>query len=231
MHGLTVKLFLFRYPHRKVCSMKVVSVNIGEKKTVSWLGKSVETGIYKFPVEQPIFLGKTDVKNDAVVDRRYHGGIDKACYIYSADAYPAWKEKYPDLDWTYGMFGENITVEGLNEKQLQIGDIFRLGDCRVQITQPRQPCFKLGIRFNTQKVVKEFIRQSYSGIYVKVIDEGAVNVGDTMELSERLHNTISVNEVWKLCYGENPNQTDLAFALELQHLAEGIKKDLRKRYK
>lgn len=209
--------------------MKVVSVNIGEKKTVIWRDKPVITGIYKMPVNHPIVLGETDVEGDVVYDRKYHGGIDKACYIYSADTYPMWKEKYPDLDWNYGMFGENITVEGLNENELQIGDIFYLGDCRVQVTQPRQPCFKLGIRFNTQKVLKDFINLPHPGIYVKIIEGGAVKVGDEMHLSERIHNSIGVNEVWRLMYDKEPNQEDLEFAVNLQYLAEAYKSGLRDR--
>ena len=94
--------------------MKVVSVNIGERKGVKYRGKTVQTGVFKKPVTHPIILGKFDVEGDAVIDRRYHGGEFKACYLYSADHYEFWKNKYPDLEWEYGMFGENITVEGLN---------------------------------------------------------------------------------------------------------------------
>ena len=95
--------------------MKVVSVNIGEKRTVNYKGKIVETGIFKSPVETPIFLGETGVETDAVIDRRYHGGIDKAVYAYSQNHYAYWKKIYPELDWKFGMFGENLTISNLEE--------------------------------------------------------------------------------------------------------------------
>lgn len=209
--------------------MKVVAVNIGEKQTVFWRGKPVQTGIYKYPVDHPIVLGKTDVEGDVVYDRKYHGGTDKACYLYSEDHYNYWKEKYPDLDWSYGMFGENITVKGLNEAELQIGDILYIGECRVQVSQPRQPCFKLGIRFDTQKVLKEFIAAPYPGVYVKVIQEGAVQTGDHVQLSERLHDSIGLLEVWNLLYNKNPDQDLLEFAAHFQHLGKGAKDTLLKK--
>lgn len=210
--------------------MKVISVNLGQRQRISYRGKIVETGIFKYPVNQPIILGKTDVDGDHVVDRRYHGGIDKACYLYSADHYEFWKKKYPDLDWNYGMFGENITIEGLNEAAVQIGDIFYVGDCRVQVTQPRQPCFKLGVRFETQKIVKDFCQAPYPGIYVKIIDPGHVQIGDNVSLSERLHDTIGLLQIWDLLYTKEPNEIDLEFALNFQHLAESVKATFRKRF-
>lgn len=209
--------------------MKVLSVNIGKKKTVEWRGKQVTTGIFKRPVNTAIWLGKTDVVKDHVIDRKYHGGIDKACYIYSADHYSYWRKKFPEVDLHPGFFGENITVEGLNESQIQIGDIFYLGDARVQVSQPRQPCFKLGIRFDTQKIIKSFISAPFPGIYVRVIEEGAVKAGDQMHLSERLHDSIGLLEVWHLLYDTEPNKELLEFAVDFQHLADSCKKDLRKR--
>lgn len=209
--------------------MKVVSVNIGEKKAIEWNGEEVFTGIYKYPVDQPIILGKEDVVGDQVIDRRYHGGIDKACYIYSANHYPFWQEKYPELDWAHGMFGENITVEGLNEAQVQIGDIYSIGECRVQVTQPRQPCFKLGVRFNNQMVLKDFINAPFPGIYVKVIEEGKVAAGDSFTLSERLHNSIGLLEVWNLLYQKDRDPDLLDFAIDFHHLADACRDSLRKR--
>ncbi len=210
--------------------MNVVSVNLGQRENVTYRGKKIETGIFKYPINQPIILGETDVVGDHVIDRRYHGGVDKACYLYSADHYAFWKKKYPDLAWDYGMFGENITIEGLNESTIQIGDIFYIGECRVQVTQPRQPCFKLGLRFGTQKIVKEFCQAPFPGIYVKIIQSGQVNVGDHVALSERLHDTIGLLEVWDLLYTKTPNEVDLAFAIHFQHLAESVKTSLRRRF-
>lgn len=209
--------------------MKVIAVNIGEKRTVSWRGKSVQTGIYKYPVDRPIILGESDVEGDIVYDRRYHGGKDKACYLYSNDHYAYWKEKYPKLDWSTGMFGENITIEGLNEANLQIGDILYIGECRVQVSQPREPCFKLGIRFESQKILKEFIAAPYPGVYVKVIESGAVKTGDHVQLSERLHDSIGLLEIWDLLYAKNPDVDLLEFAAHFQHLGDGARQALLKK--
>ena len=197
---------------------------------MKYRGKTVQTGVFKKPVTHPIILGKFDVEGDAVIDRRYHGGEFKACYLYSADHYEFWKNKYPDLEWEYGMFGENITVEGLNEKEIQIGDIFYLGDCRVRVTQPRQPCFKLGLRFGSQTIVKAFSQAPFPGVYVSVIEEGTVKIGDNFSLSERLHDTIGLLDVYELIYTKTPNQEALDFALDFQFLPENVKETLRKRF-
>ncbi|MGB1102714.1 MAG: MOSC domain-containing protein [Crocinitomicaceae bacterium] len=209
--------------------MKVANVNIGKKQTVSWRGKPVETGIFKHPQNQPIRLESEDVLGDAVVDRRYHGGIDKACYLYSADHYAFWQSEFPEVDWQDGMMGENITIEGLSEKRIQIGDIYAIGDALVQVTQPRQPCFKLGIRVGTQKIIKAFINNPYPGVYVKVIREGEVKKGDDFQLRERLHNSIGLLEVWDLLYKDNYDEELMEFAIEFQHLADECKDSLRKR--
>lgn len=207
--------------------MRIISLNLGEKKAVTWRGKTTYTGIFKNPVKGSITLGAHDVVGDAVVDRKYHGGVDKACYIFSADHYATWKKLYPDLVWQYGMFGENITVKGLNENDFFIGDILRIGGATVQVSQPRQPCFKLGIRFGTQTVLKKFIAQNQPGIYLRVFEAAAVNVEDTVELIERPHNSIRLLEVWHLLYGSNPDKNLLDFALEYPLLSEGCKDSLR----
>lgn len=180
--------------------MKVVSLNIGQPTEVFWRGQSVHTGIYKYPVEGPITLEKEDVDGDAVVDRRFHGGIDKACYLFSADFYDYWKTKYPDLEWQWGMFGENITVEGLNEDTLCIGDILQIGTAVVQVSQPRQPCFKLGIRFNNQQILKDFIAFAYPGIYLRVLEPGDVTNGDSLKIIERDPAGLSIREVFRMIY-------------------------------
>lgn len=183
--------------------MRVISTNIGEKRLVNWRGKQVATGIFKYPVDRPIYLGKTDVTDDHVIDRKYHGGIDKAVYLYSADHYPYWKKKYPDLDWTYGMFGENLTIEGLDEAQLHIGDIFKIGSALIQLSEPRQPCFKLGIRFGTQQVLKQFIHCSYSGAYFRVLKEGEVKTGDSIHLQDSADESIQLSKVYRLSYSRS----------------------------
>ncbi len=180
--------------------MKVISTNIGEPKIVSWRGKEVKTGIYKYPVDLPIYLGKEDVKDDHVIDRKYHGGIDKACYIYAKDYYPYWKEKYPDLDWNYGMFGENLTISGFDEKNIKIGSIYTLGNATVQISRPRQPCYKLGIRFENQAIIKQFVDSLLSGVYVRVLESGEVKVDDEFILEKENSEGVSISELNTLLF-------------------------------
>ncbi len=209
--------------------MKIISTNIGEPKTIEWNGKMVQTGIYKYPVEKPIFLGLEDVENDHVIDRRYHGGIDKACYLYSADHYSYWKKFYPDLEMPWGMFGENLTVEGLHEAEINIGDIFKIGEAVVQATQPRQPCYKLGIRFGDQKMVKQFVDSGFAGVYVRVLEKGFVRTNDEMVLVEKKV-SLSVMNVFELLYSPTFRKEAVGQAVNDVFIAESCRNDLLKRW-
>jgi MOSC domain-containing protein YiiM len=211
--------------------MKIVSANIAEARTVVKNGKEVKTGIYKIPVSKSIFLGSTGVKDDAVVDRKFHGGVDKACYLYSANHYPFWKEQYPDLDWQWGMFGENLTVEGLNESQIRIGDTFEVGSAIIEVSEPRRPCSILGVRFNDPGMIKKFMNTPSPGIYVRVLKEGAVKSGDELKHTNPSRGTITVKDVYSI-FSENKQNTNLIkIALSESRLSESCKNDIRKRLK
>ncbi len=209
--------------------MKIISTNIGESKTVVWRGKQIQTGIYKYPVPHPVFLGNEDVENDHVVDRRFHGGIDKACYLYSADHYKYWKKFYPETELPWGMFGENLTVEGLHEADVNIGDTFQIGDAVIQATQPRQPCFKLGIRFGTQEVVRQFVDSGFAGVYVRVLKNGKVKAGDELKLVEK-KDSLSIRKVYELLYTESFQKETVIKAVNDPFIAESCKIDLLKRW-
>jgi MOSC domain-containing protein YiiM len=159
-----------------------------------------------------------------------HGGIYKACYLFSAEQYPYWKEKYPHLDWNWGMFGENLTVKGLDESQIRVGSIYRLGTALVQITQPREPCFKLGLKFGTQKILKQFIDHGWPGTYVRILEVGKVNSGDTMELVEESSNPLTTQQFYRLLYAKEKNQAILKLAISNDslplHKRERLKKFL-----
>ena len=180
--------------------MKVVSVNRGEARLVKWRGKDVKTGIYKYPVEEAIYLGSEDVEDDAVVDRKHHGGVDMAVYAYSSNHYAFWKEKFPDSDWSLGMFGENLTIEGLDESKMHIGSVYQVGEAQIQVCQPRQPCFKLGIRFGTQKILKPYINSPYSGVYFRVIKSGLVNAGDELNIISDQSKSPTISTVFQFMY-------------------------------
>lgn len=208
--------------------MQIVSTNIAEPTIIEWRGQKIETGIYKYAVDSPIFLGKEDVVNDHVIDRRYHGGADKACYLYSADHYSFWKSKYPDLDWQWGMFGENLTVSGLDESEIRIGDQLQIGDAVVQVSQPRQPCFKLGVRFENQKVVSDFWELPYPGVYVRILSQGSVKTGDEITLLKRADESLSVSQVFSI-FSENRTNKDLiSKAIAEPFLAASCRRDIEK---
>jgi MOSC domain-containing protein YiiM len=209
--------------------MKIVSTNIGSPVTVVKNRKKVQTGIYKKSVNQPISLGFTDVVGDAVMDRESHGGINKACYLYSADHYPFWQKKFPELEWAPGMFGENLTVEGLDEAAIMIGDVYEVGTAVVQISEPRRPCSILGIKFGTQKIVKAFQNSTFPGVYVRVLKEGNVKTGDQFILKERTEE-LSTIEVYSL-FSSNKNNLALAKkALATTTLSSACKAEIKNEF-
>lgn len=209
--------------------MEVVSANIGESRTLQYNGRLVTTGIFKFPVDRPIQLEKNDVKDDHVVDRRYHGGIDKACYLYSADHYDHWKKIYPEVEMPWGLFGENITIAGLEEGEISIGDTFRLGTALVQVTQPRQPCFKLKFRIPDKNIETRFIELGCPGIYLRVLEEGEVKTGDLMEYTTKTK-SLSVRKIFELLYTRSFDPL-IKKAINDPLLAESCKNDLIKRWR
>ncbi|WP_299112492.1 MOSC domain-containing protein [uncultured Winogradskyella sp.] len=206
--------------------MRVISTNLGEPTKFIWNEKEITTGIYKKPTNGSIYLGKTDVKGDTVSNRKVHGGEFKACYLFSADQYPYWQDLYPHLEWTFGMLGENLTVKGLDEQQLFIGDIYKLGNALVQITQPREPCFKFAYKFGSNAVLQQFINHGFSGTYVKVLEEGDVNIDDTFQLVEHQPNGITVFQLFELLYAENKNKAHIESLLNNNALPENLKKRL-----
>lgn len=209
--------------------MRIISTNTGVAKAVEWNGKIVSTGIFKFPVQTPIYLGAEDVENDSVIDRKYHGGVDKACYLYSADHYTYWKQLYPTLEMPWGMFGENLTVEGLDESEINIGDTFEIGETIVQATQPRQPCFKLEFRFHNNEIVKQFVDSGFAGVYVRVLQKGHIKTGDELKLVEKKQ-TISIRRVYELIYTDEFDKVAVETAVNEPLIAQSCRKDLLKRW-
>ena len=202
--------------------MKVLSVNIGIPTTIIVNGKEEQTGYFKTP-DVSIYLGKTGVKNDSVIDREHHGGEDKACYLFGYNHYKFWKELYPNVEYDFGMFGENITVEHLDEFLLKIGDTFEIGEAVIQITQPRQPCYKMGVKFNDQKIVNSFRLAHTPGIYVRILKEGFVKKNDVLKLIHTEENAPSVLTVYHLIYSKNPNKEELLKVVNNVHLASRLK--------
>tara|TARA_B100000795_G_scaffold245945_1_gene211357 strand:+ start:1102 stop:1659 length:558 start_codon:yes stop_codon:yes gene_type:complete len=176
--------------------MRIIATNIGERKEIDWKGETITTGIFKFPVDKPVFLDYEDVKGDVICNRDHHGGIDQAVYGYSETHYEYWKELYPELDWQYGMFGENLTIDDLEETEIHVGDTYRVGECIIEASKQRDPCVKLGVRFNDMKIVKQFWNTTMCGVYFKIVRTGNVKVGDKFKLIKKYPNNPTIADLY-----------------------------------
>jgi len=207
--------------------MQIIATNIGKPMPIFRNGKNIETGIYKTPVSEGIYLETLGVKGDHVMDTKVHGGTEKACYLYSADHYPFWKEKFSDMNWAWGMFGENLTVTGMDDSQIYIGDIFEIGDAIVQVSEPRRPCSTLGIKFGTQQIVKLFNDLLIPGTYVRVLQEGKIKKGNILTHIEKKSN-ISVAEIFSLFSLAGKDFNLAKKAMELESLSIHSKNAIKK---
>jgi MOSC domain-containing protein YiiM len=198
--------------------LNIVSTNIAKPTTIIWNDQAITTGIYKNPVSHPIFIDAESVKGDEVSDRKVHGGLYKACYLFSADYYPYWKSLYPNLNWDYGMFGENLTISGLDESKILVGDIYKIGEALVQVTQPREPCYKFGIKFVNQGVLKQFIAHAHPGFYIRILESGFVKINDKLTLVEQAKNSLTVQDFYKLVFDKDKNQEHLKLAVNHEAL-------------
>ncbi len=200
--------------------MKITSTNIAKPTTIIWNDKEVTTGIYKNPVSTPIYLDKEGVKGDEVSDKKAHGGEFKACYLFSKDHYQYWKNLYPNLEWDWGMFGENLTVEGLNEKNIHIGDIYKIGESLVQITQPREPCFKFGVKFKSTDAIKQFLEHGFPGTYIRILEPGCVKTGDTFILVKKAENSLTTSQFYNLQFAKEKDTSLIKLAINNDALPE-----------
>lgn len=175
--------------------MKLISVCVGLPRQVSWKGKPVTTGIFKQPVAERVMIRSLNLDGDRQADLTVHGGAEKAVYAYPIEHYAYWRQELPDEELPWGAFGENLTVEGLLETTVNIGDRFRIGTAEVMVTQPRFPCFKLNLKFGRDDMVKRFLNSRLSGIYFSVMQEGEIAAGDAIELVSRDENNITVADI------------------------------------
>jgi MOSC domain-containing protein YiiM len=203
--------------------VKVISVNKSKPTLISINGKEELTGYFKTQEIEPIFLSVDGVFGDYVADKIHHGGREKACYIYSHEHYAYWEPLPQTLDKSFGLFGENITVLGMEESKTHIGDIFKIGEAEVQISQPRQPCYKLGIRFGDASMVNTFRMGRHPGFYVRVIKEGWVKSGDPITIIQNNEKALTLTEVFELIYAKNPQSEILKKALDEPLLAPNVK--------
>lgn len=194
--------------------MHILATCLAKPKLISWKGREQYTGIYKVPVDGPIHLGPEGVESDCIGNPKVHGGEHKACYLYSAGYYPYWKSHYPNLEWDWGMFGENLTVANMADDLMRIGDIYQIGTAVVQVSMPREPCYKLGIKFNDQDIITKFIAYGNPGAYARILEPGEVRKGDRLNLIEKSENTLTIVEFFRLHYAlkKDPYLLDKALA-------------------
>ncbi|HET9606569.1 MAG TPA: MOSC domain-containing protein [Nitrospira sp.] len=174
--------------------MKLLSIQVGHPRKVKWRRRTVTTGIYKDPVEGRIMLRRSNLEGDEQADLRVHGGWDKAVYVYPSEHYAFWRAELSGMDLPYGMFGENFTTEGLDESSVCIGDRFCIGGAVVEVTQPRVPCYKLGVRFGRPDMPQRFHASGRCGFYLAVLEDGDVGTGDVWKRIGRDPNAMSVLE-------------------------------------
>src|SRR6266404_1317959 len=203
--------------------MKILSVNVGLPREVTWQGKVVTTGIFKEPVKGPVMLRKLNLDGDGQGDLTVHGGVSKAVYAYPSEHYAFWRAEFPEMNLALGMFGENFTTEGLLEEAVYIGDRFRIGETEVMATEPRMPCYKLGIKFGRADIIKRFLASRRTGFYFAAVRGGMVGAGDPMELIARAQQEISVADITRLYAFEKDDVKALRRAIEVEALPESWK--------
>ncbi len=207
----------------------VVSVNVGRPREIEWQGRIVRTSIYKSPVSGAVPIRQINLDGDEQSDLTVHGGAHKAVYAYPSEHYPWWRSELdvPDLGW--GAFGENLTLSGLVESTVSIGDRFRVGTAELQVTQPRLPCYKLGLRFGRRDMERRFLRSGLTGFYLSVVREGEVKAGDTVEVVARAEGSMTVAEIVVLYTKPAPDESAMRRVSELAGLPRGMREHFRDR--
>ncbi|AHA71796.1 cytoplasmic protein [Bacillus thuringiensis] len=207
---------------------QLLSLNIGLPKEVIYGGKVIHTGINKKQVKEPVYLSFVKFNGDGQADLVHHGGVDKAVCVYTGNHYPYW-EKELNQDLVYGAFGENITVSGMREEDVCIGDTFELGEAIVQVTQPRQPCFKLAKKYNIPKLPLYFQETGYTGFYFRVLKEGWVSSVDTLKSLQSDPKGVSIAFANRIMHKEKQNIEGVKRILEVNALSSSWRKSFEKR--
>ena len=200
--------------------MKIISLNVGLPRLVLRDGEPVSTGIFKEPIAERVMMRTLNLDGDRQADLSVHGGPSKAVYVYPAEHYDFWKRELPEMDLPWGMFGENFTTTGLLEAENNLGDKFRIGTAEVMVTQPRMPCYKLGLKFGRPDIIKRFLQSERTGFYLAVLKEGEVGAGDEFEPLARDAHDVRVSDITRLYTREKHNETFLRRAIEVEALPE-----------
>jgi MOSC domain-containing protein YiiM len=212
--------------------MRLVSVNVGIPREVRSEAGSVITGIFKDPVQGPVSVRALNLDGDRQADLSVHGGPNKAVYAYPWEHYPYWRRQLSIPEMPFGMFGENLTTEGVLESNVRIGDRFRVGTAELVVTQPRLPCYKLGLKFGRDDMVKRFLASGRTGFYFSVAREGEVETNSAFESTLRDPEGISVTEITRLYVTKHYNPDDLEIlhrAVEVPALPQSWRKHFLER--
>jgi MOSC domain-containing protein YiiM len=212
--------------------MRVISLNTGLPRDVIWHGRTVTTSIFKRPVEGRIELRTLNLDGDRQADLSVHGGAYKAVYCYPLEHYAFWKEALPGQELPMASFGENFTTTGMGEDSVHLGDRFSVGSAEVVVTQPRLPCYKLGVRFQSDDMVKRFLASRRTGFYVAVTREGNVGAGDAIAPLSRDVNAVPVSDITRLYVAKTFGPDDINAihrALQVDVLPESWKDYFRER--
>jgi MOSC domain-containing protein YiiM len=200
--------------------MKLVSVNVGLPRQVVWNGETVTTGIFKTPIQGHVLMRTLNLEGDQQADLTVHGGAAKAVYVYPAEHYEFWRTELPDRDLPWGSFGENFSTTGLLEEAVHIGDRLRIGSTEFVVTQPRLPCYKLGIKFGMAEIVKRFLSSRRSGFYLAVTKEGDVGAGDSIEFVGRDAHLVTVVDITRLYLRADKDLEKLRRAVQIEALPQ-----------
>ena len=209
--------------------MRLISVNVGRPQPVPYQDGVVSTGIYKEPVTGPVWVRRLNLDGDGQADLKVHGGEHKAVYAYPLEHYAFWSRELGRDDLGYGQFGENLTVEGLLEEQMNIGDVYRIGKALLQVSQPRSPCFKLGLRMGDEGFVARFSAENRTGFYLCVIEEGRITAGDAIERVEQAKDSISVRDAFRLRHGAGGTRAEYERASRVKALTPSWRAAFEKR--
>jgi MOSC domain-containing protein YiiM len=208
---------------------KIVSLNVGLPRRVVFNGQVVTTGIFKEPTDGHVMIRRLNLDGDKQADLTVHGGVDKAVYSYAAEHYDYWRGKLPSMDLPWGTFGENFTTQGLLEDNINIGDTLQVGSAKLVVTQPRMPCYKLGVRFGRMDIVRRFMASGRPGIYCKVLEEGEVVKGDKINIISKDKNNITVIDIIRMYNRDQGDIEIMKRAIKIGALPEGWKYEFLQR--
>lgn len=209
--------------------MKILSINVSEPQKVTFNGKELITSIYKKPVSNKVTVSSQGIEGDRQADLTVHGGYDKAVYAYSYTHYQTWSEKLNSDFKEYGLVGENLTIDDFDEDKINIGDQFKINECLLQVSQPRIPCFKIGIKLNSREFPKMFSQSGLLGGYLRVIHDGEITSGDEIHKVHSEENSMSVKDIAHLLFVDVKNIELMKQALDIKPLTEEIKEKFRER--